>query len=51
MSINEAVADQAVANFKNGYNCAQSVLLALICIWTKAKTSWFQKSLLALAEA
>jgi len=29
MSINEAVADQAVANFKNGYNCAQSVLLAL----------------------
>jgi C_GCAxxG_C_C family probable redox protein len=29
MSVNEAVADQAVAHFKNGYNCAQSVLLAL----------------------
>lgn len=29
MSVNEAVADQAVAHFKNGFNCAQSVLLAL----------------------
>lgn len=29
MSQSQAVADQAIAHFKNGYNCAQSVLLAL----------------------
>ena len=29
MSISDAVADQAVAHFRNGYNCTQSVLLAL----------------------
>jgi C_GCAxxG_C_C family probable redox protein len=29
MSQSQAVADQAIAHYKNGYNCAQSVLLAL----------------------
>ena len=29
MSQSQAVADQAIAHFKNGYNCAQSVLLVL----------------------
>ncbi len=29
MSQSQAVVDQAIAHFRNGYNCAQSVLLAL----------------------